>query len=419
MSARSRHTPHPSFGWIHSTRIQAELYSLLLIATPFLMLQGFLQQALGEASRYQTSLLGTDVVVVPTIATLAGIAFLILFRSHITWLRILAGLVVVGMVVIAQQFSDYYFDHNYYDLQQNWHYVAYMIFAFMVYRDLAPRQGFSRGRVLLTTYFLALLFSSFDEGFQMFLSSRVFDVSDIAKDVWGTIMGLFAIYLGTESLASIRKDISRLHHRRIRNYVSNPISLLILLFFSTLSLMFISSLLTEFEYWWIVSLLTVISGLFVFTLFHFSQYKPFRLAVVSLAVALIGLQSYFFILHHGDGITYCEHGLTVYRGIPLPFFDVMIYPDGSFRLVDRKQEFNFRDQRLLLQQGADILLIGCGHDGRGGKGFPESNTSQFIYNAFERRGIQVIIQQNEEACETFNRLKKEQKHVLFVLHNTC
>ncbi len=411
--------PHSTLHWVHSTRIQAELYSLLLVATPFLMLQGFLQQALGEASHYQTSLLGLDIVVVPTIAVVAGIAFLIVFRSHITWLRILASVVAIGMVVIAQQFADYYFDHSYYDLQQNWHYIAYMIFAFMIYRDLSPRKGFSRGRIVLTTCFLALLFSSFDEGFQMFLSSRVFDVSDIAKDVWGTVMGLTAIYLGTESLSSIRHDLSHLHYRRIREYSDNPLSLLMLLFVSTLSLMFISSLLTEFEYWWIVALLSACSAFLVFTVFHLSQYQPFRLTVISLALALIGLQSYFFIVHYSDGITYCDHGLTVYRGVPIPFFDLMIYPDGSFRPVDKKHGFNFRDQRLLLKQGADILLIGSGHNGEGGKGFPESNTSQFIYNAFTGRGIQVIIQQNEEACKTFNRLKKEQKHVVFVLHNTC
>ena len=91
---------------------------------------------------------GREIPILPGVALILLVLFLICFRSHITKLRILAGVIVLLMITISQQVTDYYFDHNFYDLQQNWHYIAYAIFAFMMYRDLAPR-GFSLTRIML------------------------------------------------------------------------------------------------------------------------------------------------------------------------------------------------------------------------------------------------------------------------------
>jgi hypothetical protein len=96
----------------------------------------------------------------------------------------------------------------------------------------------------------------------------------------------------------------------------------------------------------------------------------------------------------------------------------MIYSNGSFRLVDKKHFFNQRDRDFLMKQKSDIIMIGSGSDGLGGKGFSDPQ-HLFLFNKWSGTGTQVIIQRNSEAIQTFNRLKSEKKNVLFVIHNTC
>jgi hypothetical protein len=109
----------------------------------------------------------------------------------------------------------------------------------------------------------------------------------------------------------------------------------------------------------------------------------------------------------------------VYKGIPIVFYDVMIFPNGTFRLVDKKHYFNSRDQTFFMEHKPDIIIIGSGAEGLGGRGFVKQSPHQFMYNPHIQRGTQVIILKTPEACEVFNRLKRERKNVLFVLHNTC
>ena len=135
------------------------MYSMLLVATPFILLQHFLQQAIGEMSAARMSLGDLTVPIVPSVAVLAVAVLAITFRRQLTGLRIVAGIAVLLLVALAQQIADYYFAHSFYELQQNWHYIAYTLFALMVYRDLAPR-GTAMPRIMQVTLLLALLFSN-------------------------------------------------------------------------------------------------------------------------------------------------------------------------------------------------------------------------------------------------------------------
>jgi len=87
--------------------------------------------------------------------------------------------------------------------------------------------------------------------------------------------------------------------------------------------------------------------------------------------------------------------------------------------VDKKHFFNGQDQQFFLSQKPDILLIGSGHHGKGGKGFKIEEGSTFSYNEHILKGTQIIILKTPDACKVFNRLKKEGKKVLFVIHSTC
>ncbi len=394
------------------------MYSLLLVATPFILLQSFLVETIGQVSGITVPLGGVDLPIVPGAALILAIAAAIYFRAYVTRYLILALAIVLVMITLAQQITDYYFDHNFYDLQQNWHYIAYGLFAYMMYRDLHPR-GWPPARIMLLTYLAALLFSTFDETFQMKMSSRVFDISDTAKDISGALMGMVLVYLGGPMGATLLANWRPIRHRRLRDYFRHPFSALVLMTVFAALLVCISALLSDFEHWPIIVVLTLAAFAGFFALLHLSQHRWCRYTLLGLAVLAVGAQTWSYAKYGSEQIVHNQYGLTVYKGIPVPFFDLMVFPDGGFRPVDKKHYFNSRDQAFFLKRKPDILLIGSGSLGMGGRGFFENVPNQFMYNRYTRQGTQVIILPTPEACRLFNRLKQENKNVLFVLHNTC
>ena len=67
-------------GLIHSTRLHLVLYSALLVATPFLMLRAYLQDAIGRVSLAEIPIAGLSVPVVPLVAAGCVGALLAAFR---------------------------------------------------------------------------------------------------------------------------------------------------------------------------------------------------------------------------------------------------------------------------------------------------------------------------------------------------
>jgi VanZ family protein len=409
--------PRTRFSRIYDPGIQAIMYAFLLVATPFILLRNYLIQAISHLSGSSFTLFGIQLKIVPTVAAIALILILLAIRRKLNRLTVLAFFVVLILNTLAQQVTDYYFGHSFYDLQQNWHYIAYAIYSFMVYRALEYRK-MPLHRIMLITYFSALGFSTFDELFQMFMSSRIFDVCDIGKDVWGVKMGMIIVYFSGKHSQTFFKDWKRVRHATIKQYLRHPFTLLIILLSISFIFLCVGSLLTEAVYAPVVVLITAAVFTAVFAIWHCSQFKICKIVLISiLALGLISL-SISYLKYRNDNIVYNSYGITVYKGIPIPFFDMLIYSDGTFRLVDKKHFFNQRDRDLFLRQKSDIIVIGSGADGLGGKGFSDPR-HLFLFNKWSGSGTQVIIQKNSEAIETFNRLKSEKKNVIFVIHNTC
>ena len=411
-------SPRSRASWIHSTRLHLVLYSFLLVATPFLLLRNFLVELIGEVSSARMTVFGVSLPVVATLAGAAIVLVLVALCRKITRWHVVAALVVALMDAAAQQITDYYFGHNFYDLQQNWHYIAYGLFAVMVYRDLAPR-GYRLARIMLLTGCCALAFSTFDESFQMHMSNRVFDVGDIAKDVWGSLMGMVAIYVGGPRGHELLEGNRGLRQRRLRDYLNQPLAMLVWMIIGGFVFICVSALLTEVEYLWIAVTVTVGTFVAVFVIVHLTQFRWSRRVLAVVLVAALGTQAYSIYRQRDAGISYACPNLTVYRGIPLPLFDLMFFADGSIRPVDKKHLFNNRDQRTLLRYRPDILVVGAGFEGRGGNGFPDKTGCLFIYSDFIKRGTQVFILPTPQACDAYNRLRREHRNVLFVLHSGC
>ncbi|MBP9026707.1 MAG: VanZ family protein [Phycisphaerae bacterium] len=397
--------------WIHSTRLHLVATALLVVCMPFLMLRAYLQDAIGRASAATFPFMGVDVPWVLVVASVVGVGLLALLWPYLNRGRLVAAGIAVLMIAYGQYINDYYFGHEFYELQLNWHYFAYMFFAVILYRDLTPR-GYKPATIIGLTVGVSLALSTFDELFQTFVNNRFFDTGDISKDVWGGVMGLLLVYNGSSELRSWLP----LRHRRLSEYFKSPGSMMLLLGVTSLGLLTYCSLLNIADEIPITIYLTIGTFVVTFLILHLSQFRPWRWAMITIAVLAIGAQAWALVHYRDSGMVYWRPGLAVYRGLVWPYFDFAILPNGTLHPATKLHEFNPRDRGFFLKQCADIILIGAGPHGEGGHGFMSRKT-HFMYNPNTKRGSQVIIQPTPQACETFNRLKKEGKNVLFVVNN--
>lgn len=402
-------------GKLYNPFVNLGLYVLLLILTPFIMLQNYLQTAVGMASRSTLSIGSHELPLIPILFLLAALILFALFRRELSAPRWIA-LALVGIhLALGQSLADYYFNHKFYDLQHNWHYIAYGIYAYLMYRALISR-NLPPARIMLYTFLGALLISTADEAIQVVISTRIFDIGDIAKDSWGSLAGLIFIFIGIQR-GAILKESRTIRHRHFRAYINSPLAVLCWAWCFNLILLCVGSLLTDTEYLFQATAISI--GLFalLFLLVHATQWRIPRWSLIALAIIAVLIQGIVFLNHRDKEFVRSSPGWIVYRGIPLPYFDVLIHPNGHFRFVDKKQLFTKRDQDTLKRLGGDILLVGSGFRGRGGRGFPEDTEMQFIFNPHTHRGLQVIVLPTPQACDLYNQLRAGGKSVLLVVHN--
>lgn len=415
---KKKKTVRKKFQWF-SPEVNQILFSMLLVATPFLMLQNYLQQSVHALSESSINIFGLNVPYVLLIVILLFILPLTILFKKLTLKRLLALIIVLIMMAIGQNTSDYYINYKFYDLQNNWHYIAYGLYVFIIYRVLKPKNA-TPLKIMTQAFVHALAISAFDEGIQVFISNRIFDLSDIAKDMWGVMMGLIILFFVVRQ-GDIVKDGWKIRTRYIKDYIKQPFSVLIFEIVLAYIFVFVASILAGIDYWYMVFILTISIFLLVFFIVHLSQFKLYRRILTAVGIVAIILQSIMIIKYHDDNIVHNSYGITIYKGIPIPYFDVMIYQSGLFRLVDKKHGFKGGDIKTFFNQKADILLIGSGAEGEGGMGFPGTKFAEFkyfIFNTVNQKGMQIIILKTTDACREFNRMKKEGLNVLFVLHNT-
>ncbi len=401
----------------HSPLINFILYVMLLVATPFLLLQNYLQAFIGKLSLYYFEFLGIDIPYVVVLALIFLITLVILNLKNLSRFRIISILITFLLMIIGQKLSDFYFNHKFYELQHNWHYFAYGIFSYIAYRYFKSKNK-SDARIILLTFISAIVISTFDEFIQIHISNRIFDIGDIGKDMWGTIIGMFFINFVINK-GEIIKQTWKIREKKIIDYFNNPFSVLFLETIFTLLLLSISSQLTNIEYLGYSIFISVVLFVIFFFIYHLSQKDIFKRIFICLLIIYILVQGFFFVNYHKEDIIHNSYGITIYKGIPLLFLDIMIFENGSFRFVDKKHDFNPRDINTIGHYANDILLIGSGRDGLGGNGFSQKLKPHFIFNLATMKPLQVIILSTPEACKKYNQLKKEGYNVLFIIHNTC
>ena len=230
----------------YSPLINLIMYVLLLVATPFLLLQNYLQTFIGKLSIYSFTFIGIDIPFVVLIALILATALIVKNLKYLSKFRIISIGVTVLLMIIGQELSDFYFNHKFYELQHNWHYFAYGIFSYIAYRYFKSKNS-SDAKIILFTFLTAISISAFDEFIQIHISNRIFDIGDIGKDIWGTVIGMFFIFFVINKGEIIRQSW-KIREKKIRNYLNNPFSILFLEMVFTLILLAVSSHLTNFEY---------------------------------------------------------------------------------------------------------------------------------------------------------------------------
>jgi len=375
------------------------------------MCQYYLQPLIKKISNFSYNFSGYDIQIVPAVIIILFIVIICLTIKRLNRLRILSLLFIFFIIYIGQQISDFYMGNFLFDIQSNWHYIAYTIFSYLMYRYLSYRK-FSSVKIILFTFLTAVVISTLDESIQMMLTNRVFDISDIVKDMLGAVLGLIFVFFIYEN-GKIIKDGWHLRQRKIKDYFKNPLSLLLLELIFTILFLIFSSVLTERN----VRLNSIYISLLVFGIvfifFHLSRYK----VVKYFLLLLVLVQLISFGIFSRKNIVYNSKDLTIYKGIPIPYFDVMFFENGSFRLVDKKTFFHSRDLEIINSYTNDILLIGGGETGKGGGGFPKKEEMQFYINKMKKRCLQVLILKNTNAVAMFNKLRKQKKRVVFILHH--
>ena len=254
------------------SRINLWLYGCLLVATPFIMLQHYLQGFIRHLTSVSFTFLNTNLPVVPVLGAAFLISFGVLYRNQITKKQLVLSFLVILLMYLGLTISDYYIDYKFYDIQNNWHYFAYGIFSFIVYSHYKLR-SVPMYRINFYAFLLGAALSLFDECFQFFMSQRIFDPSDVAKDLWGVVIGLMILNFGVEK-KKINWSTVKIRKNKLREYFKDPVAGFILLLIFSYCFLFVSSLMTEAKYFFYILLVSILFFSLIFLIIHL--YKMFE-----------------------------------------------------------------------------------------------------------------------------------------------
>ncbi|MEM2918529.1 MAG: hypothetical protein QXY62_03415 [Candidatus Altiarchaeota archaeon] len=142
-----------------------------------------------------------------------------------------------------------------------------------------------------------------------------------------------------------------------------------------------------------------------------------KITILILIAILIAL---WILLNPRDEFGFSFFGLTTYNAVPIPYFDLKIYPDGVVKLREGKNHFIslnettdiFNISLSLLEKtnsSIDALIIASGYDDL------VSVDEAILNNSF----FPVYVMPTPNALKKFNEMKKQGKKVAAIVHSTC
>jgi len=390
--------------------------AVICFVGPLVMVTGHFQQALRSFSHIQGTVFGFSIPLLPVLEGLALLTALPFLVAQATKQRILVVGILAAMFLYSWLITDVYIHLSLYDIQANYHYGAYVVVVLMFLRAFA-RRDVPKHKIVYRAFFTCYLVSLADEGFQRFVSYRVFDLNDTAKDALGTVMGLIVAYflLGWYGRISLR-DLPR-QRQNLRAYVQNPACAIVFVTALTVILLTLSSLFSSPSYWYIIVFGT--AGLFAIALllFHITRSPKGRRAVYAAVGVAAVAQLICLGIWWNDGIVYHSSWLTVCRGVPIPVCDVLIYPNGWPRPADKVHIGRGELHQCLVKYDPSIVLVGAYSRTPGT--LSEQPGARLEYSAERGRIVQVAASSPDEACDLYNRYTSEGKRVICVLRAAC
>lgn len=111
---------------------------------------------------------------------------------------------------------------------------------------------------------------------------------------------------------------------------------------------------------------------------------------------------------------YHQYGLTVYRSLPIPGYDLLVFADGSWSRRAGKSHLLTADEYrafLAANGGAapDAVIVGLGYSSQVTVA-PEILTSP---------GPRIEVLPTPEAIKRFNELRRSGLRVAAIIHSTC
>ena len=377
-----------------------------------------MQVAIRGFSGLECSILGLSIPSLPLAAVLVG-----LWASYYAWgkltkKRLAALSVIAALFIFSWLTTDLYGSLRLYDLQANWHYWAYVLMTVFFFRAFA-REGARKDALIYAAFVICLAVSLVDEGVQRFASSRVFDLNDNAKDALGIVWGIIVVYFVMERFGTI--DLKSIPQGRqpLGVYVRNPAVALVLVTTFTLCFLVVSAMFSDPEFWYVVVLGTTALFAAAVAVLYLSRFKTGRRICVATALLLIAGQLVSIGVHRGKGITFHDSWLTVYNGVAFPMVDVLIFPNGIARPADKHHITKHELVSFFMRHEPSILLIGAEPASNLDMYLDSREGSYLVCDESVQRNVQVVVAPPKEACELFNRYKKEDKNVMCVLHATC
>lgn len=399
---------------LDNTKITFFGYVLLLILTPFLLLQNYLQQAIGELSDLRFEIFHIEIPILMLLFFLPVLIICIHTCMNFHKYRLFVLISIPLLLMLAYSTTDFYHYHQFFDLQHNWHYFAYGIFAYIAYLFYWDKGTVNR-RIVWKVFLLAFLISLSDELIQVFISSRVFDLSDVAKDLFGCMLG--QVFMQFYVLKGRKFSQYKLFYRTYMEPLKHAFPLLVILLITSWLFLLISSLFTNSIYALPV-LVAGVSGFFLLLFLFKLCYRKVNRYLVFVVIGALLVWYGIACIKPEKRVTYISEHILLYNSFPVVYADVFIMPNGCFRPVDKKYFFNKTDKQRIEQVNPDILLIGTGSKGKGGMGFNDQLVTEIRFNYFYDQTYQVIKLPTKKAIKKYHHLHELNSRVVFIILNS-
>ncbi len=136
------------------------------------------------------------------------------------------------------------------------------------------------------------------------------------------------------------------------------------------------------------------------------RHRRLFLALAVVAVLVVA----WLALEPGDRFGHSTSALTTWDRVPLPYVDLQVRGDGTFRVVPKTHRVTAGTLAWLAEPAPDVVIFARGWEGHDARfaGLPPA-----------LRSTRILELPTGEALSTFNVLRRQGLRVAIHVHSTC